>query len=406
MNSSIVIPAVFAFFVLIFPAFGGGLSEQPILFIVVVFSLAYILISFDFFSGNVSIPFYFFLLMELFLIIAWSFDIFYGIAGLSDIPSLFRAAGMAFMYLSFFVLFNRNKIIASVFLDYFVVFSFFILCLFFILSMTFSGYPDFVARWYFPQERFKENAFLSVFASTYFAAYFYYIIYAYSMCRLFFFEVNFKWVCVSLGSMVFVFLSQGKTAYLSVFITFFLILFIRSKMFFKILLLVLLVFSALFFLYYFDYMRELLLRSDFYSLKQLSIILDGGFESVSVSERIEQIIFSINSSLDHYMLSVGLGRGIYLESFAASYIYRYGVLGFSVYCFFYIYIGFKAYRVFNKGVDFNDRLIGAFIFVWVFNLPFLMLSNPMFEMGKNSIFSILLVSLFFYNSRYPSRKLL
>jgi hypothetical protein len=135
----------------------------------------------------------------------------------------------------------------------------------------------------------------------------------------------------------------------------------------------------------------------------MSLLISHGLEFSNVSVRLDQFFTAVDDSLDNYLLGVGLGRNVYLESYLAAYTHRYGLVGFLIYNVFYVFLAVYSYSMYRKTSSIDKRVVYLFGMLWALNLPLLMLSNPMFEMGKNAIFSIFILSVLFGTEKMSSR---
>src|SRR5690606_28514038 len=283
--------------------------------------------------------------------------------------------------------------------DVFVILASFFL---FVMFLGYSYFINYMGSIYFSVDGFKDSAFISVFATTYFAAYFYFIIFLFAVCRLLFYKFDWSWFLVSMVSVLFIFYSQGKNAYLAVFVSIFLLFFIKGDILVKSFLILL---SCIFFYYFVrnvDVIAEVLWSSGVYSLMQASLYLNHGFSFGSVEHRYEQIYFAFEGSLMNNFFGVGLGRDILLESYVSTFVYRYGIIGFVFYFAFFVFLSALAIYYYYKTSVFSYKYYYAFIGIFFVFLHLLMISSPMFEMGKNSIFSIFLVALLFSLRRRDS----
>lgn len=375
---------------LAFPVFGGALGEQHVLIFILAVCFVIILAGRLHLTYSMLIVLVFFIFLQCLLVFSWLMDYNNGNVSISDFFSVNRPFGLAVMFAAFCSLLSRKNSERS--FDFFVLLAFLFLLVLF-LSREF--FHDFLSSVYFSAERFKDGAFISVFASTYFASYFYYIIFLFSLCRVFFFRVEFLWVMVLLVSLTFIFFSQGKNAYLAAVFSIFIVVFLRYSLIFKFFVLIIVSLAIVFFANNFLFIVELLSGSDYFSLRQASLYLQHGFDFSSVQHRLDQIDFSFQGSVDNNFLGVGLGRDILLESYVSSFIYRYGIFGFVLYFCFFLFLSVLSMFLYGKTRVFEYRYYYAFIGIFFMNVHVLMISSPMFEMGKNSIFSIFILAMLF-----------
>lgn len=369
------------------------MGEQHVLMLFLLVSVFFVFRAESYFSVKELIPVFLFIILQFLLFFSWLLDINNNVASFWDVPSMLRPLALLIFYLGFL-----SFIKSGCSIDFFGNFVFLvsvILFAIFIFSRSFENYDQIVSAVYFNNDKFRDNAFLSVFGSTYFAAYFYYIVFLYSICRIVIFTPNIKWVFVFVVSLIFLYFSQSKSAYFSALMSIFIVLFLSFGIVVRIFLILLVSVSGLLLFYFKDDLIGLLATASQFSLRQIYLLLTIGYEFESVSNRVDQIVYSFNGSLDNYLLGIGLGRGVLLESYLASYTYRYGLFGFLLYNAFYFSVSIYALVLFNKEKYLQSKVIYLFVSVWFVNIPVLMISNPMFEMGKNAIFSMLILAVFF-----------
>lgn len=380
-------------FILIFPVFGGAFGEQHVLLFVIsvcLFWLSRNTVSLD----NSSCFFVCCLLfLQFSLLASWALDIISGIARYNDLLSLLRPLGLIVMFIGFTMQFRVLKLNETV--DIFIInVVVALLCLALLNKLS----PEIAGILYFESHRFRDSPFISVFATTYFAAFFYFIIFSYSLsklaCRI---DLK-KWVPIFILSICFIFFSQGKNAYTAALVATLFIFIALTRPIISITGLVVTVASLPLLGLRLDSVIGFLKEADYFSLHQLSLYLEYGHRFGSVESRLEQIYNAYDGSLSNNLFGVGLGRDILLESYISSYLYRYGILGFILYSCLYIILFIVSFLGYKRSSG-NVAQLFLFCSLFFLNLPILMLSSPMFEMGKNSIYSVIIVVLLFETIR-------
>lgn len=369
-------------------------GETHVSIIFFILSAIYIKFNFRKINNIEFIPIALFSILQILILISWFQDISNGNTEFADFFSALRPTFLLTTYFGFLLYFQKSN--AEITLENIFFNTSILLLAMFLSTFAFESLIPIKDLIYFPSERFRDKAFTSVFASTYFAAYFYFIIFSYSFCKLISAKNKYKFAFMSASSMIFIALSQGKSAYLSAIITIIIVAWIysdlRIKLFFVSPIIVFLTYNCY---YYWDSIAMSLSEADYFSLTQLSLYMSQGIEFGSADHRMNQMQFAIESSLNNNLLGLGLGKGIYLESFISSYTYRYGIIGFFMYVLFYLYGIKRSFKLSKESPSQEKKTTYIFLGVWLINIPILMLSSPMFEMGKNSIISIMLISILF-----------
>ncbi|WKD22017.1 hypothetical protein NDQ71_09975 [Pseudoalteromonas sp. KG3] len=126
-------------------------------------------------------------------------------------------------------------------------------------------------------------------------------------------------------------------------------------------------------------------------------LLDESEESGSLSVRVDQIIESISAvSHNYYLFGAGAGRDLYLESWPAEVIYRYGFIIFPFIFFLYIYTLYKLGEVsvtFEKQSHYRLSSLAKTLFFWILLLPLTQFSGLMIEEGKLTVISMFLIAM-------------
>lgn len=332
----------------------------------------------------------FFLFLQLFLLVSLILEFIRGEAELGSIPSSLRPLFMCFTYLGFRALFEKNR--PELILGYFFSTALVLFSLWLLVEFLFPVFRSIVNVIYFDTDRIKGFSFLTVFATTYFSGFFYFMLFMYSLARFVFgSSLRMFWFLGVLVSGVMIFFSQGKTSYLAAVLGSFFIVYFKAGSVGRLLALAFFSFLVLNFVLYYEQIKSVVYNIDYFSMHQLYLILEHGLDFGSMSVRIEQVVFAFQLSIDNLMFGVGMGRGIYLESFLAAFFYRYGVAGTFFYFFLFIYLACLSVK--GLGIkESEERMLIVFFFSWLILTPVIMISSPMIEMGKNSVFSMMLVA--------------
>jgi hypothetical protein len=392
-NKKNLLVVSFLLAILLFPSLPGGQGGEVHVNLLVLsaFILFFLLRPERFrLSKSDSIIVFFLLALQFFLLISLVIEFFRGEGGVGSIPSAFRPLFMLFTYLGFRALFEKHS--PRIILDCFFLFLIFLFSLWLLVEFIYPGFREVVNSVYFDTTRIRGFSFLTVFATTYFAGFFYFMIFMYSLSSFVFGRerrtIWFFGIVASSGMILF---SQGKTSYLAAFLGLFLMLFFKVRNFSKLVVVLSFSFCLIVFFVFYDELKIFILSIDYFAMQQLYLILEHRMEFGSVSVRIEQVQFAFQLSLDNLMFGAGLGRGILLESFLATFLYRYGILGTLLYFLLFVYLASLHLKGWSLKSE-EEKRFGAFFFSWILLVPVIMISSPMIEMGKNSVFSMMIVA--------------
>lgn len=125
--------------------------------------------------------------------------------------------------------------------------------------------------------------------------------------------------------------------------------------------------------------------------RSMLVIVSDTSSSGTLNTRLEQVYFSIDSvSSKLYLIGAGLGRELYLESWIAEVIFRYGFLGFTAYFVTYLIITYRLYKI----TFFSRKNIVFFsLFYWFSSLIISELSGLQVENGKTMVLSAFMFSM-------------
>lgn len=345
----------------------------------------------------------FYFALQLLLLGSWFMDIVSGETSFGAIGSALRPVLLALTPLTFFYFYQKQDLHPSVFLSLFLKISLIITFVYFIAD--YLNLVDSLKAFLWVSEKLMNyEYFISFFAVTYLAAYFYFICYLYFLVRLLFvFNLsNLFFTCLSVLLLVFV---QSKTFYFLIIASIPFVWAVKGKSIAKVVSLAVFGTFLLAFGLYFEDIVILLSDGGLLGLRSLGRFVDDPAGSGSFTVRIEQILMAVNMSLNNFGFGVGLGRGeVMLESYLASFIYRYGVIGFVIYSLFFIFMSVYSYILYRRSDFLEDKILYVFCSCWYFVLPVSMFSNPMYEMGKNAIFSSLILASFLCQMRSSSAR--
>lgn len=383
-------------FTLIAPSFPTFMGNEVYLNLLIFLGSAFLIAirRFPFQKEELAVLVFYFVLQAL-IISSWASDVHELRAQFSDLPSLLRPIFLAVTPLAFTYLYFRGGRHPVVFLDKFVSLAICLLLIYFLLDKL-GVTSSFKYLLYERKEKFEQyNYFISFFATTYFAAYFYFICFCYCLCR-FVFAGGLKWFFAISVLAILIAFAQSKSFYVTSVIVVFVVACLNSGVFFRAFAISVALVTLALIVHFSKEISNLLLVVDLRSFRSLSTIFSGLENSGTFLVRYDQVVQALSSSLDRFGFGVGLGRDVYLESYIASFIYRYGLIGFVAYTIFFLTVSRYAYLAFKSSISPLDKSLFSFVCVWFLLLPLGMLSSPMYETGKNSIFSALVLSSFLY----------
>jgi len=272
------------------------------------------------------------------------------------------------------------------------------------LQLINFGWFDEVNKLLYKREGFVwERTYISFFVTTYFAGYISYVI-----CCVFFslsvVRKNSLYVVAFLISSVCLVMAQSKAMYVSLMIMPFLVLFFSAnKIPLKVFIVLLLMISFLFVLAFkADILAFIAGYNEFIIANSAHRLLADPESSMTLNYRLEQVFLAFSLMAENItLIGSGLGRELYLESWVAAYVYRYGLYGlfgfFVISCYvFYINIGLYK-MLLSKG--YKDKTAGLVlgVAVWGVTLPITQISSPMIDTGKTAFISMMLIGFTFYN---------
>lgn len=113
-------------------------------------------------------------------------------------------------------------------------------------------------------------------------------------------------------------------------------------------------------------------------VKSFTVILSDPSASGTLSGRLEQVALAKEGMMLGGVVGAGSGSGVYLESWVAEFLYRYGFLGV-VYFFAFIVLALLL----------SSKLRGRGVTLWLFLLPLTQLSTASFLLSKTFFLSCL-----------------
>jgi hypothetical protein len=326
--------------------------------------------------------FFYFTLEFLVLITAFT-DVGYSTIGLS----LFRPVMLLITFLGLYILIinDIDKSITDVFnYSRIVVILSFLFYAFY--SMTSIG--SFIHLNFYTTKTVLSTSSISFFATSYFAAFTYTFCFIFNLISLTKKMSMFSFLILILNTIL-VFFSHSKTAFVCIIIIIIITVYMHPWKF-KYKLLSNLLFIIIGVFVYDNYTQNIIDSRGIVSFSQMLRGDGGGYNSLN--ERAEQIYFAIHYSMNNMGLGVGTDSSILNESFVSDFVYRYGILGLSLYAVFWGVLTFMAVKLYMTCQE-NKHLFFSFL-CWFISLPILGMSNSVLEMGKGAVINAFIIALF------------
>lgn len=282
-----------------------------------------------------------------------------------------------YSYFCYFVRYSRSLR----FLRSSLVFFVFVTSLYAVLELWFLDELSFFIHFFYERESNEILAQIgnSFFFTSYFAAHIY--LFLFCMCLSFFVHLReSKWAILSILSLGLVFAAQSKTGLVSAVLAFSVIVFLGTKTRYS--LIIIMIFLVTVVLTF-----SFLSLDNLYVIRSTKALVDGRSNSLAV--RLDQIMIAFDEiKARSLVLGAGVGRGQYLESWVALYLYRYGVFGILVYVGFWCYLVWSAYVAYKKSIvlDRSQRAVALGAMSWFFIIPVISLSSSVWDVPKNGFF--------------------
>lgn len=294
----------------------------------------------------------------------------------------------------------------NLFLNRFLFFSFISsLCLFFVATMEFSLiYVDWLYELYKPFEKYEDvTRAVTFFSYPYYSTFYNLMLLALIVPLAIHKPGVISIVCVFLLIAVNL-MTQSSTGLLSLLIYLIFMFYFSNKKFlnnfFK---LTVLIVPLMFFIIYAEGLLTYLIeRHDLYSLRVIRKVVFSPQDSGSLNTRLEQIYFSLDATAAKgYLIGGGWGRELFLESFLAYSLYKFGLF-FTLFLVF-LWIErllslYKSYKFFKHRNNLMFLLSKSLISFFVV-LPLLSSSSFLFFRHKVTLLFVVILAVSFLLER-------
>ncbi|ELZ5773642.1 hypothetical protein U0K82_002210 [Vibrio metschnikovii] len=312
-----------------------------------------------------------------------------------NLPNIFRPVFLFLLIFSFYLLMNNKSRLVVNFNNLIKVMSLIVLVLLFVEIF----YPQ-VSHLLFksPTKVDIQKTLTSMYGLPYYSAYVNVIFYSFAL-PLFLVSKRYIYFIISIIFLVVVFLAQSKVGWVVLILSTFILFFMFSNWSTRVFLFILSLFLTFFFLIniipIINFLNENMSGN---AIRTLYVMVNDPSESFTLMERIRQVEVSFLQIVNGYFL-LGLGVekdiGMHLESWLASYLYRYGLLGVFAWLSFVlvmVYMNLKNFLYFNGVNNYLAAFSGA-CFTWALLLPVTQLSSMMMDIAKTAIISCFMIAL-------------
>ena len=342
---------------------------------------------------NIAIVALYFLVLQLLLLLSYVVGS-EGMSSLGELPSLLRPAFLFIITTAFAILLSHKNsfgacIQASKIL---IVISFFYACLEVFAFDSVAGLIHAIYR--LPDKKNIDGVSVSFFTLPYYAAYVHSILMLFILAAL---SVRVSIVNIVIFSMavINIILTQSKTGIFVVFVTIFLFWFISVSFKWKVIvatIAMVVLCCVVFFLYDFvKYLNDSIGGNFAYTTM---LILEKPDEAGNLAERNNQAADTFHLlSMSGWLIGIGLGKGVLIESWVAYIPYRYGMLGFVFFILFYLLISVRAFFQAAILESREDILKSRVLGIWSLCIFFTQLSSLSMEMSKASIYTCLMLAM-------------
>lgn len=310
-------------------------------------------------------------------------------------PSLFRPLFLFFIFFSVFVLNLNSKDNKLIFLLSALIILMFVYNLLQVFSIP---YFDTIHKMFYFRDKFEgRSVYINYFFTSYSAGYIALIPFFVFLSLFVTTRIKVYLYMFFMASVVLV-MAQSKTMFFAALAGCILIFLVGFKNWlFK--LLAVLVAILLIYLFYLnlDSVFSFLKEVGFRQARSLEILFTDRSESGTLNVRNEQIFYAFEEMKEMpFYLGVGLGREIYLESWVADSLYRYGVYGIGLFFSFVVYSSLWALRMVRQSkLKSFERGIYLSFFAWAVTLPISQMSSPLHETGKTAALTMFFIGAVF-----------
>lgn len=208
-------------------------------------------------------------------------------------------------------------------------------------------------------------------------------------------EKKFKSLIFVLLCISSIFLTQSKMGIALCFAVLFIFYFMQSKIISKVIILAMFfVFITASYIYLYDFVSFMKNEYGGHLFTTLYVMMANTEQSGNLMERVNDIYNTYKLiENNNYFVGVGLGKGVTIEIWIASLMYRYGVPGLVFFIVTYLFIGLYSWYLSLKESDFYRSELLKICSIWALTLFISQLSGFMMEVSKCAVISCFMLAL-------------
>lgn len=340
------------------------------------------------------IPLGYFLLFQFLLIGSYWLGV-EDFGGLSDIPSYYRPIMLMVITLAFLILMEDYKIVYESTLHIIRILVFLVFFYSVLEVFAFDIFSSFFHAFYRLEDKDNiDGVAVSFFTLPYYSAYilntfFIFLLSEHNRNK------SFKSFVYVLFCLLSIFLAQSKMGIALCFAILFAFYFMQSKIISKaIILSIFLVFMTLLYFYLYDFVLFMKKEYGGHLFTTLYVMMAHTEQSGNLMERVSDIYDTYRLiENNNYFIGVGLGKGVTIETWIASLMYRYGLLGLGFFIAVYLFVGFYCWYLSSRENDFYRSELLKICSIWALTLFISQLSGFMMEVSKSAVVSCFMLAL-------------
>lgn len=340
------------------------------------------------------IPIAYFLVFQLLLMCSYWFGV-EELGEISDIPSYYRPVMLMVITLAFLSLMHDYESVYKLALRaikaiVLMVFTYSFFEVFFLNELS-----SLMFTFYRMEDKSNINGVaVSFFTLPYYAAYILntFLVFLLSNYKINKSFVSALYVLICIISVIF---TQSKMGIALTFSIFFLFYFMRSKFFSKTLICFLFfVFVVILYRYLYDVVSFMYSNYGGNLFSTLYVMLKSPEQSGNLMERVNDIHSTYELIItNNIFVGVGLGKGVTIETWIASLMYRYGFIGLALFIITYISMGLYSWRLYSIEKNIYRAELLNICSIWALTIFISQLSGLMMEISKNAVVTCFMFAL-------------
>lgn len=340
------------------------------------------------------IPIAYFLVFQLLLMCSYWFGV-EELGEISDIPSYYRPVMLMMITLAFLSLMHDYESVYKLALRaikaiVLMVFTYSFFEVFFLNELS-----SLMFTFYRMEDKSNiDGVAVSFFTLPYYAAYILntFLVFLLSNYKINKSFVSALYVLICIISVIF---TQSKMGIALTFSIFFLFYFMRSKFIGKTLICFLFfVFVVILYTYLYDVVSFMYSKYGGNLFSTLYVMLKSPEQSGNLMERVNDIHSTYELIItNNIFVGVGLGKGVTIETWIASLMYRYGFIGLALFIITYISMGLYSWRLYSIENNIYRAELLNICSIWALTIFISQLSGLMMEISKNAVVTCFMFAL-------------